>query len=341
MGVTDDWFDRRTHDWRQWSLDDLLRAKARGGHRISLVLPARDEERTVGDIVTRVRADLMDAAPLVDEIVVIDSDSSDGTVERARATGVAVHSSADVRADLGSRTGKGEALWKSLFVTSGDLLVFMDADLVEWDTHFVSGLLGPLLFESEVQLVKGFYERPLVLEGLDEAAVEGGRVTELVARPLLSLRWPELTDLVQPLAGEWAVRRSMFERLAVPTGYAVDLAAVVDTYLLEGVDAIAQVDLGRRVHRHQTLRDLGAMALQIMAMADQRSGAVLGSTHSVTLRQFASRAVDAGRVNREVAVDQRPAALSVPGYPVAAAGSAAPAAHRGGPAWPAANGGAR
>ena len=167
---------------------------------------------------------LVDTVSLVDEIVVIDSDSTDGTYDAAASAGAVVHRSAEIRPDLGTHPGKGEAMWKSLFVTTGDLLVFMDADLTDWDTHFVPGLLGPLLTSPEVQLVKGFYERPG-----EQGPLDGGRVTELVARPLISLLYPQLQDLVQPLAGEWAVRRTQFASLSVPTGYAVELAALVDT----------------------------------------------------------------------------------------------------------------
>jgi glucosyl-3-phosphoglycerate synthase len=162
-------------------------------------------------------------------------------------------------------------MWKSVFVTRGEVMVFMDADLLDWDTHFVPGLLGPLLTRPEVLLVKGFYERPL---GSGETAVpfEGGRVTELVARPLIRLLFPELAGLHQPLAGEWAVRRELFETLHVPTGYAVELAALVDTLRAHGLDALAQVDLGTRAHRHQSLRDLSGMATQILAAALARAG---------------------------------------------------------------------
>jgi glucosyl-3-phosphoglycerate synthase len=156
-------------------------------------------------------------------------------------------------------------MWKSMFVTSGDLVVFMDADLLDWDTHFVPGLLGPLLTWPEVQLVKGFYERPG-----ERGPLDGGRVTELVARPLISLLQPELRDLVQPLAGEWAVRRAHFGSLSVPTGYAVELAVLIDTAAARGADAIAQVDLGTRAHSHQSIFDLGAMATQILAAALRR-----------------------------------------------------------------------
>lgn len=264
------WTARHTHHWDDWSLTDLVAAK--GERRVSLVVPARNEAATVGDVVAKVRSALVETVALLDEVVVIDSDSTDDTYAVATDAGATVHRSAEIRPDLGSRPGKGEAMWKSLFVTTGELVVFMDADLVDWDTHFVPGLLGPLLTEPGVELVKGFYERPM---GSGETAVpfEGGRVTELVARPLIALLFPELSGLHQPLAGEWAVRRSLFESLSVPHEYAVELAALVDTARSRGLDAIAQVDLGVRAHRHQSLRDLTGMATQILAAALARVGA--------------------------------------------------------------------
>ncbi|NYI44050.1 glucosyl-3-phosphoglycerate synthase [Nocardioides aromaticivorans] len=270
----------RAAHWDDWSLEGLLGAKGTLGQRVSLVVPARNEAATVGAVVSRVREALMETVDLVDEIVVIDSDSVDDTYAVAESAGARVHRAAEIRPDLGSHPGKGEAMWKSLFVTTGDLVVFMDADLHDWDTHFVPGLLGPLLSDPAVQLVKGFYDRP----GAD-GPLEGGRVTELVARPLIALLFPELGTLVQPLAGEWAVRRSWFAGLSVPTGYAVELAALVDTARAAGSSAIAQVDLGVRAHRHQALRDLGGMATQIIAAALGRSG-VDGLDQEAVLRQY-------------------------------------------------------
>lgn len=265
-----EWAGRHTHHWADWALDDLVAAK--GDHRVSLVVPARNEAATVGDVVAKVRSALIDTVALLDEVVVIDSDSTDDTYAVATDAGATVHRSAEIRPDLGSRPGKGEAMWKSLFVTTGEMVVFMDADLVDWDTHFVPGLLGPLLTDPGVELVKGFYERPMV-SGEQVVPFEGGRVTELVARPLIALLFPELGGLHQPLAGEWAVRRSLFESLPVPHEYAVELAALVDTVRSRGLDAIAQVDLGVRAHRHQSLRDLSGMATQILAAALARTGA--------------------------------------------------------------------
>jgi glucosyl-3-phosphoglycerate synthase len=286
-----------TYRWQDWGLEDLLAAKQQSGTRVSLVVPARNEAATVGSVVGRVREALVDTVSLLDEVVVIDSDSDDDTFAVAEDAGAVVHRSRDIRPDLGSVPGKGEAMWKALFVTSGDLLVFMDADLLDWDTHFVPGLLGPLLTSPGVQLVKGFYERPYV-DGDVVTAYEGGRVTELVARPLLALRFPELTGVRQPLAGEWAVRRSLFESLSVPTGYAVEIAALIDTHRAHGLESLAQVDLGRRAHRHQALRDLGAMATQVMAAAESRWSGRPSADVAVLL-------------DREVHLGERPPARSL------------------------------
>ena len=263
------WYRRRTTTADSWSVPALVDAKLRRGETISVVVPARNEQASVGAVVRRIRDELVDAVPLVDELVVMDSLSSDSTAAQATAGGAIVHSVADVRPELGVHAGKGEALWKSQFVTVGSVLVFVDADLTEWGPHFVTGLVGPLLADPAVLLVKGFYDRLLdVAPGTP--SLEGGRVTELVARPLLATRWPDLSAVVQPLAGEWAIRRRHFEQLSVPVGYGVEFATLIDTYSMRGLDAIAQVDLGRRGHRHQNVHDLGVMATEILTVADTR-----------------------------------------------------------------------
>ncbi len=279
----------RTSHWDDWTLEQLVAAKA--GVPVSLVVPARNEAGTVGDVVSRVRERLVDTVSLVDEIVVIDSDSTDATAEVAADAGAVVHRASDIRPDLGTHPGKGEAMWKSLFVTRGEVVVFMDADLTDWDTHFVPGLLGPLLSWPEVRLVKGFYERPG-----EQGPLDGGRVTELVARPRVTLLFPDLQDVVQPLAGEWAVRRSHFASLPVPTGYAVELAALVDTVARHGAGAIAQVDLGSRSHGHQALLDHGAMATQILAAALTRIEPARPIADPAVLRQFLPGPVPFDRV---------------------------------------------
>lgn len=316
-GSVDSWFAANTTSWCDHPLADLVAAKRASGLSVSLVVPARNEAATVGDVVSRVRTALVETTELLDEIVVIDSDSTDDTFSVAEDAGAAVHRSAEIRPDLGSFPGKGEAMWKSLFVTSGDVLVFMDADLTDWDTHFVPGLLAPLLTRPEISLVKGFYERPLVVDGVelldDAAAYEGGRVTELVARPLLNLLYPQLAGLVQPLAGEWAIRRSVFAGLRVPTGYAVETTALIDTLELLGIDAIAQVDLGRRAHRHQALRDLGAMATQILTAVWARSEGRDLPSPSVDLRQYHHGSAAIEPLTRSVPVLERSPAADLLG----------------------------
>jgi glucosyl-3-phosphoglycerate synthase len=204
----------------------------------------------------------------------MDSLSSDRTAEVAANAGARVHSVADVRPDLGVHPGKGEALWKSQFVTSTDVIAFIDADLTEWGTHFVLGVVGPLLADPQVVLCRGFYDRVLDIDG--DVTLEGGRVTELVARPWLTLFRPELGAIVQPLAGEWAIRRNVLEQLHVPTGYGVEFSTLLDVYDEWGIDSIAQVDLGRRAHRHQNIHDLSVMAVEILATAERRRARTAG-----------------------------------------------------------------
>lgn len=281
-----------------WSPADLRASKAAAGLRISVVIPARDEEDTVGDVVAAVKAAWLDEVPLIDEIVVIDSDSADATANRARRAGARVYAAAQVRPDLGPAQGKGEALWKALHVTVGDILVFLDADLIEWGPHFVPGLLGPLLTEPTTQLVKALYHRPL-----------------------LALDAPELAGVVQPLAGEWAIRRRLFESLWVPVGYGVEIAALLDTYRGHGAGAIAQVDLGRRAHRHHRHDTLGPMAVQVMAAARRRlATSPEPRADVVRLRQFDPVAGGFAARDRRVDVVERPPAVSIDGY---AAGLAA------------------
>lgn len=286
-----------------WPLERVLSLK--GSHRIAIVIPARNEEATVADVVRVVTSELRG---LADEIIVMDSLSTDGTAAVAEAAGASVHSVAAVRPDLGVHPGKGEALWKSLFVTDADILVFVDADLSEWGPHFVTGLVGPLLADPAVMLVRGFYDRVLDVE--ESPSLEGGRVTELVARPWLALNQPELASMVQPLAGEWAMRRSAFEQLSIPLGYGIELSTLLDVHNAHGLPAIVQVDLGRRAHRHQSLHDLSAMAVEILAVAERRRAdlphEVAGS--SVLLRVPRS---DRTWSERDVTVGERPAWVTV------------------------------
>ncbi|MER7721045.1 glucosyl-3-phosphoglycerate synthase [Streptomyces flaveolus] len=255
---------------RSWSVADrtlpqIMAAKRATGQSVSVVLPALDEEATVGEIVAVIRRELMRRVPLVDELVVVDSGSTDRTAAVAAAAGARVVPRDEILPRIPAVPGKGEVLWRSLLVTGGDIVCFVDADLREFSADFVSGIAGPLLTDPEVHLVKAMYDRPL-----DAAPGEGGRVTELMARPLLNLHWPRLAGFVQPLGGEYAARRSLLEQLPFPVGYGVELGMLVDSLHLVGLDALAQVDVGVRRHRHQDGRALGRMSAAIYRTAQLR-----------------------------------------------------------------------
>ncbi|MFD7893982.1 glucosyl-3-phosphoglycerate synthase [Streptomyces sp. NPDC059743] len=272
------WLTRRSWSAADRTLDRLLVAKAARGTTVSVVLPALDEEATVGAIVSVIRRELMERAPLVDELVVIDSGSTDRTAEVAAAAGARVVHRDAILPRLPALPGKGEVLWRSLLVTSGDVVCFVDADLRRFSADFVSGTVGPLLTDADVQFVKAMYDRPLREDDPDgegggmngTVGGQGGRVTELVARPLLNLHWPRLAGFVQPLGGEYAARRSLLERLPFPVGYGVELGLLVDALHTVGLDALGQVDVGVRLHRHQDDRALGRMAAAIYRTAQLR-----------------------------------------------------------------------
>ena len=314
LAETRGWLSERTSVHTDWTVADLLAAKERAGSTVSVVIPAKNEAATVGAVVAGIVAELVRAAPLVDEVVVIDSDSRDGTADAAREAGAVVRAAAEIRPDLGTNPGKGEAIWKSLHVTSGDLLVFVDADLRLWGPHFVTGLLGPLLDDPEVLLVKGFYDR-LLRRDAETASTEGGRVTELVARPVLNLWWPQLAGVIQPLAGEWGARRQLMESLQVPTGYGVEIATLIDTFARHGLDAIAQVDLGARAHEHQKDHDLAVMAAELLAVTRARCPGAEGPGVRADVLQQHTR--DGGWRERKVPLVERPPAgpLRRPAHP--------------------------
>jgi len=240
---------------------------AKDGRTVSVVIPARDEEATIGDIVGAIRSALVEDTPLVDELVVVDDRSVDATRRRAVAAGAVVHAAADVLPWLEAGSGKGEALWKGLAATTGDVVAFVDGDLADFDPRFVVGLVGPLLTDPSLQFVKAFYERPI-----DGQPRGGGRVTELAARPLIAILLPHLAHVVQPLSGEFAGRRSALEAVPFVHGYGVDVALLADVAARFGVDALAQVDLGRRVHRNRPIHELGPMATEVLHAALSRAG---------------------------------------------------------------------
>ncbi|MBM3124467.1 MAG: glucosyl-3-phosphoglycerate synthase [Chloroflexi bacterium] len=262
--LVDKWFAENTFhadEFRQ--LKDLVALKREQNLTISLALPSLNEQETVGRVITRIRNSLMKHVPLLDEMVLIDSNSSDRTRAIAKKLGVPVHIHQEVLPDYGARRGKGEALWKSLFITRGDILMWIDTDIVNIHPRFVYGILGPLLINPQVQFVKGFYRRPLRV-GEKMQAGGGGRVTELTARPLFNLFYPELSGVVQPLSGEYAGRRSALEQLPFFSGYGVETGLLIDIYEKFGLQAIAQVDLLERIHHNQPLEALGKMSFAII-----------------------------------------------------------------------------
>jgi len=268
--IVDKWFAENTFHSREFAnLARLVELKERQGITISLGLPALNEEATVGQVIATVKSALMDRYPLLDEIVLIDSSSTDRTREIAAEQGVPVYIHSEILPQYGSYRGKGEALWKSLYVLSGDIIAWIDTDITNIHPRFVYGILGPLLKEPRIQYVKGFYRRPLKV-GEKVQAGGGGRVTELVARPLLNLFYPELSGLIQPLSGEYAGRRTALERLPFFTGYGVETGLLIDLLEHVGLQAIAQVDLQERIHHNQPLSALSRMSFAIIQVIIQR-----------------------------------------------------------------------
>jgi glucosyl-3-phosphoglycerate synthase len=301
--ITEDWFARRTWQTPDWTVGDLVAAKR--GRRVSVVLPALNEEATIGAIVAGIAPFTTGDRPLVDDLLVMDSGSEDRTIEIARENGARVALRTDVVPHLEPVPGKGEVLWRSLAATDGDVICFIDSDLVDFDPGFVPSLLGPLLLADGVHLVKGFYRRPLRLEVTEVESLDhgGGRVTELVARPLLSALRPELAGIVQPLGGEYAGTRELLESVPFATSYGVEIGLLLDTVDDFGLDAIAQVNLGVRKHRNRNLMDLGFMSRQITATALRRSG--LPDT-GAPLTQFVQVGGEWIPNSRELVVTERP-----------------------------------
>lgn len=269
----------RLFDHEDYQADVLVAAKetARIGGRplsVSVVLPAKNEEPTVGPIVATLHDRLVEEFPLIDELLVIDDGSTDATAALAAEAGAKVVSADSVLPTYGSG-GKGEALWKSLRASRGDIVVWCDADIRNFGERFVLGVIGPLLTRPDIGFVKGFYRRPLNADGEG-----GGRVTELVARPLIANLFPELSHMVQPLSGEFGGRRQFLEAVPFHRGYAVDLGLLIDLSNRFGAASIGQVDLGTRVHRNRPLRELGPQAAAITAMALERGGLTGGSGES-------------------------------------------------------------
>jgi len=293
-----DWLARRTYAAGDFPLDRLLAAK--GEQTVSVVLPAREVAATIGATVAALLP-LRDAG-LLDELLVVDAASSDGTAALAAAAGATVLQEAEILPEHGPARGKGDALWRALHATRGDVVAYVDADSADFDPRFALGLLGPLLTDDAVAFVKGAYRRPLTV-GEQVVPDGGGRVTELLARPLLNLHVPALAGIVQPLAGEMAGRRSLLEALPFPVGYGVEIALLIDALRHAGLDALAQVDLGTRRNAHQPLHALGAMAYAVLIAAERR---IHGDAAADVAAPLARPRADGTLALAEVAVEERP-----------------------------------
>lgn len=274
MKKLDKWIENNTYHHSQfWDLKKLVEAKERQDLHISLCLPTLNEEETIGKEVVLFKSELVDRYPLLDEIVVIDSGSDDNTLDIARNFGADVYLADDILPDIEPKRGKGENLWKAIYQLEGDIIVYVDADISNIHPRFVYGLVAPLIYRQEIQYVKAFYDRPLAVSG-DVRPSGGGRVTEILIRPLFSLFFPELTGIIQPLSGEYAVRRNVLEQIHFPIGYGVETSHLIDVYTKFGLDAFAQTDLDQRVHENKTTRALGKMAFGILQTFIKRAKAL-------------------------------------------------------------------
>ena len=305
------WFAARTSTAADWPVGRLLDAKAAGSQSGAVVLPALDEEETVGRIVDVIRRQLVDRHPLVDELLVVDSGSTDATVKVALEAGARVIAREDVLPDIAPVPGKGEVLWRGVAATTSEVVAFVDSDLRDFTPAFGTGLLGPLLCEPDVHFVKATYDRAITVGGVDHIS-GGGRVTELVARPLIALHWPALAGFVQPLGGEYAARRALLERLPFACGYGVELGLLIDALDAVGLDALAQVDLARRKHRNSDVAKLGRMAAEILQVAEKRLGRETPAP--LLFAQYARTAGGYSAVITDVTESERPPLSTLPAY---------------------------
>lgn len=316
--LVDKWFAENTYNANEFeNLKELLVLKQKQGVTISLALPALNEEETVGKVITTAKRELMERVPLLDEIVLIDSNSTDRTRDIATKHGIPVHIHQEILPQYGARKGKGEALWKSLYVTHGDIILWIDTDIVNIHPRFLYGILGPLLLRPDIVFIKGFYHRPITLNGKTEST-GGGRVTELTARPLLNLFYPELSGVIQPLSGEYGGRRSALEKMPFSSGYGVETGLLIDIFEKYGLNAIGQVDLLERVHHNQRLEALSKMSFAIIQTVVRR----LERRYELNVLEDVNKTMKMIRYDQdvlyldvnEIAELERPAMSEIPEY---------------------------
>src|SRR6056297_1230181 len=312
------WLKRNTYHHSAFSeLEDLVAQKQKQGLSISLCIPTLNEEATIGKEIILFRSELMSRYPLLDEIAVIDSGSTDDTVSVAQSFGADVYLAEDILPELDPKKGKGENLWKAIYQLKGDIIVYIDADIKNIHPRFAYGLIAPLVYRKEIQYVKAFYDRPLAFsQGIRPSG--GGRVTEILIRPLFSLFFPELTGLIQPLSGEYAVRREVLEAIPFPIGYGVETSHLLDVYTRWGMSAFAQTDLDQRVHRNQDTRSLGKMSFGILQTFFSRLQAldIIGDIPEVStiLRQFQVKDQLFETVEHEIVEEERPPMVEIAEY---------------------------
>ncbi|KKR03610.1 MAG: Glycosyl transferase family 2 [Candidatus Uhrbacteria bacterium GW2011_GWF2_39_13] len=312
------WLKEKTFHYKDFNIPDLVRIKEEKNLKISLCFPTLNEEKTIGKSVVMMKSELMLRHKLIDEIAVIDSGSTDSTCVIAKEFGAQVYNSADYLKDEGYYKGKGENMWKALYLLKGDIIVFIDADISNIHHRFAYGLLGPLLQNPDIRYVKAFYSRPFQNEkGI--APSGGGRVTEILIRPLFSQFFPSLTGIVQPLSGECAGYREIFENISFPVGYGVETGMLIDIYKKWGLDAIAQTNLDLRIHRNQDIASLGKMSFGILQTFWKRLNKYKKdlslSPEALTLRQMSMQDSGGYEISEKLIEEiERKPIIEVPDY---------------------------
>lgn len=318
MSKIENWLETNTYHYSAfWDILALVREKEKKALKISLCIPTLNEEKTIGKEIVIFRSELMERYPLVDEIAVVDSGSTDQTREIAASFGADVYLSSEILPEEGTKRGKGENLWKAIHQLEGDIICYVDADIKNIHPRFAYGLIAPLIYNDTMQYVKAFYDRPLAFsQGIRPSG--GGRVTEILVRPLFSLFFPELTALIQPLSGEYAVRREVLEKIPFPIGYGVETSHILDVYNEYGLDAFGQTDLDQRVHRNQTTLALGKMSfgiLQTFLRRMQNFGMFDRLPHLETIyRQFQAQENRYEQVTFDIVEEERRPMIEVPAY---------------------------
>jgi len=318
MNKIEEWLNNNTfHHGEFWDLLKLIELKEEQNLTISLCIPTLNEEKTIGKEVVIFKSELMDRYPLIDEFAVIDSGSTDNTREIAASFGADVYEATDILPHLPQKKGKGENLWKAIYQLKGDIICYVDADISNIHPRFVYGLVAPLIHRPNVHYVKAFYDRPLAYStGIRPSG--GGRVTEILVRPLFSLFFPELTALIQPLSGEYAVRRKVLENIPFPIGYGVETSHLLDIYHTWGLDAFAQTDLDQRIHRNQSTLSLGKMSFGILQTFLERLRQYgtfdkLPELETI-MRQFQAQENRYQQVTYDIQEEERPPMRTIPEY---------------------------